>query len=166
MSVIPDGANAPVSMFSARFDGGEIEKKFRKVHQLLKDHRFDTLMVAAKGSDDFGVKTLECLGEIRRRHGVMIAVCTANYGEVTDSPYSSNAELRFAFDKSIKVLPLKVVDAYPPKPPGGPGHKHDETYTAQTLCEFVFKDSVVYLDCRGKSEEELAAMIGKELLKM
>ena len=143
-----------------------METRFRRVHQLLKEHGFDTLMVAAKGSDDFGVKTLECLGEIRRRNGVMIAVCTANYGEITDSPYSSHAELRFAFDKSIKVLPLKVVDTYPPQPPGGPDHKYDEKYTAQTLCEFVFKDSVVYLDCRGKPEEEIAAMIAKELLKM
>ena len=98
-------------MFSARFDGGDIEKKFREVHKLLTEHNFANRMVSASGSDDFGTTKV----------GVMIAVCTPHYGEMTKSPYSSNAELRFALDERIKVLPLKVADVYPPQPPGGRG---------------------------------------------
>ena len=162
---IPDGTEAPISMFSARFDGGPIEMKFREVHRLLTDHNFKSLMVSAGGSDDFGVMTLKCLGEVQSKGGIMIAVCTQNYGEMTSSPYSSNAELRFAFDEKVKVLPLKVADVYPPQPPGGPGHPFDPDDTAKTLCKMVFKGSVVFLDCREKSAREIAAMIAHALLK-
>ena len=163
---IPDGTNAPVSMFSARFDGGEIEQKFREVHKLLTEHNFANRMVSASGSDDFGIMTLKCLGEIKSKRGVMIAVCTPHYGEMTKSPYSSNAELRFALDERIKVLPLKVADIYPPEPPGGPGHPFDPDDTAKTMCLMVFKGSVVYLDCVNKSVQEITAMIANALLKM
>ena len=163
---IPDGTNAPVSMFSARFDGGDIEKKFREVHKLLTEHNFANRMVSASGSDDFGDMTVKCLGEIKSKQGVMIAVCTPHYGEKTKSPYSSNAELRFALDEGIKVLPLKVADVYPPEPPGGPGHPFDPDDTAKTMCMMVFKGSVVYLDCVNKSVREITAMIAKALLKM
>ena len=163
---IPDGTNAPVSMFSARFDGGPIEMKFREVHKLLTQHNFENLMVSAGGSDDFGVMTLKCLGEVESKRGVMIAVCTANYGEVTSSPYSSHTELRFALDEKVKVLPLKVANIYPPQPPGGPGHPFDPDDTAKTLCKLVFRGSVVYLDCVNKSVHEITAMIANALLKM
>ena len=120
-------------MFSARFDGGEIEQKFREVHKLLTEQNFANRMVSASGSDDFGIMTLKCLGEIKSKRGVMIAVCTPHYGEMTKSPYSSNAELRFALDERIKVLPLKVAEIYPPEPPGGPGHLLTPT-TRQRPC--------------------------------
>ena len=163
---LPDGAAAPVSMFSARFDGGDLEKKFRRVHELLVAHRFRCRMVSAAGSDDFGEKTLEYLGELREEKGVMIAVCTPHYGEKTKSPYSSNAELRFALDEGIRVLPLKVSDTYPPEPPGGPEHPFDKENRAKTLCRMVFKGSVVFLDCREKAVEEIAVMIANQLVRM
>ena len=162
---IPDGTDAPVSMFSARFDGGEMEMKFREVHQLLLQHNFENRMVSAGGSDDFGDLTIEYLGELKDRNGVMIAVCTPNYGEMTKSPFSSHAELRFALDEGIKVLPLKVADVYPPEPPGGPEHPFDQKNRAKNMCRMVFKGSVVYLDCVNKSVHEIAAMIAHTLLK-
>ena len=163
---IPDGTDAPVSMVSARFDGKETERKMREVHKLLTAHDFKSLMVSAGGSDDFGNMTLKCLGELKSKGGVMIAVCTPHYGEKTSSPYSSHTELRFALDEGIKVLPLKVADVYPPEPPGGPGHPFDPDDTAKTMCWIVFKGSVVYLDCVNKSVREITAMIANALLKM
>ena len=152
-------------MFSARFDGGDIEKKFREVHKLLLEHNFESRMVSAGGSDDFGDLTIEYLGELKDRNGVMIAVCTPNYGEMTKSPFSSHAELRFALDEGVKVLPLKVADVYPPEPPGGPDHPFDPKYRAKNMCRMVFKGSVVYLDCVNKSVREITAMIANALLK-
>ena len=78
-------------------------------------------MVSVGGVEDFGDYTIEYLGDLKDRKGVMMAVCTPHYGEKTSSPYSSYAELRFALDEGITVLPLKVADIYPPEPPGGPG---------------------------------------------
>ena len=162
---IPDGTDAPISMFSARFDSGPIEMKFREVHKQLMDHNFKSLMVSAGGADDFGDLTIEYLGELKDKHGVMIAVCTPNYGEITKSPYSTHSELRFAMDEGVKVLPLKVADVYPPEPPGGDGHPFDPKSRAKNLCRMVFKGSVVYLDCVNKSVREITAMIAHALLK-
>ena len=159
----PDGKGARFSMFSARFDGKETERKMRDVHALLTEHNFNCRIVSAGGADDFGELTMEYLGELRERNGIMIAVCTPHYGEKTSSPYSSNAELRFALDEGITVLPLKVADIYPPEPPGGPEHKFDKKNRAKTLCRMVFRGSVVYLDCVNKSAQEIAIMIAHTL---
>ena len=143
-----------------------MEMKFRAVHELLMKHNFKNRMVAAGGSDDFGQKTLEYLGELAYNKGVMIAVCTPNYGEITKSPYSSNVELRFAYEERIRVLPLKVSEIYPPEPPGGPEHPYDKTREGQTMCKMVFKGSVIFLDCQDKGVEEIAALIARALVKM
>ena len=143
-----------------------MEMKFREVHKLLTEHNFPNRMVSASGSEDFGMMTLKCLNELKSKGGVMIAVCTPHYGEMTSSPYSSNTELRFALDKRIKVLPLKVQDHYPPEPPGGPGHPFDPDDTAKAVCDIVFKGSVVYLDCVNRSVQEITAMIAHALLKI
>ena len=37
---LPDGKDAVPGMFSARFDGGEMEQKFRRVHKILKAPAF------------------------------------------------------------------------------------------------------------------------------
>ena len=143
-----------------------MEMKFREVHKLLTEHNFPNRMVSASGSADFGIMTLNCLGELKRKSGVMIAVCTPHYGEKTSSPYSSHAELRFALDEGIAVLPLKVADVYPPNPPGGPGHPFDPDDTAKVMSLMVFKRSVVYLDCVNKSVQEITAMLAHALLRI
>ena len=47
--------------------------------------------------------------------------------------------------------------------PGGPGHAFDKEYLAQGYILSVFKPSVVFLDCREKSEMEIAAQIANAL---
>ena len=127
--LLPSGKDAGVAMFSARFDGGPMEHKFRAVHKILVDNQYDVMMVSANAGESFGDKTTEYLGRLQREKGKMLAVCTKNYGEKTASAYSSFKELKFALDyeDDIQVVPLKVEETYPPKPPGGPNHKYDQT---------------------------------------
>lgn len=164
---IPSGKGTRVAMFSARFDGGPIEQKFRKVFQILCDHHYDILMVAADAGESFGDLTTEYLGRLHEENGTMLAVCTKHYGEMTASAYSSHKELKFALDyeNHLSVLPLRVDDTYPPEPPGGPDHKYDKKNLARKYILSVFKPCVVFLDCREKSEREIAAEIAKSLQK-
>ena len=126
---LPSGKDAGVAMFSARFDGGPMEHKFRAVHKILLDNQYDVLMVSADAGENFGDLTTEYLGRLQAEKGKMLAVCTKNYGEKTSSAYSSFKELKFALDyeEDIQVVPLKVEETYPPEPPGGPDHKFDKT---------------------------------------
>ena len=148
-------------MFSARFDGGETEQRFRVIHQILVQNNYDVLMVSAGASNSFGTLTAQYLGRLEGECGVMLAVCTKSYGEVTDSEYSSHEELKFAktYGKRVRVLPLRVEDTYPPEPPGGPGHPFDEQNVARGFVKMVFSPDRVYFDCRGKSPIEIAAAI-------
>ena len=142
-------------------------RKFRKVFSILRDHKYDILMVAADAGESFGDLTAKYLERLRSEKGTMIAVCTKHYGEMTASSYSSHEELRFALDykSSVAVLPLQVDDKYPPEPPSGPTHKFDQENLAKSYIAMVFKPSVVYLDCRNKSEIDIATEIAKHLQK-
>lgn len=164
---IPSGEGTRVAMFSARFDGGPVEEKFRKVYSILRDHKYDVLMVAADAGESFADLTTKYLGRLHREQGTMLAVCTKHYGEMTDSAYSSHKELKFALDyeKFVRVLPLKVEDTYPPQPPGGPGHKYDKEFLAQSYILSVFKPGLVRLDCQDKSEIDIAVDIATNLQK-
>ena len=124
-------------------------------------------MVAADAGESFADLTTQYLGRLQREQGTMLAICTKHYGEMTDSAYSSFKELKFALDyeKFVTVLPLKVENTYPPQPPGGPGHKYDSEFLAQSYILSVFKPGLVYLDSQDKSETDIAASIAKELRK-
>ena len=122
-------------------------------------------MVEADAGESFADLTTEYLWRLKTEQGTLLAVCTKHYGEMTDSSYSSHKELKFALDyeRYMKVLPLKVEDTYPPEPPGGPGHEYDKKHLAQAYIGSVFKPGVVYLDCRDKSEREIAVEIAVEI---
>ncbi|CAE7946385.1 VAC8 [Symbiodinium sp. KB8] len=66
---LPDGAGARLAMFSLRFDNGPIEAKFRRVHQLLKNHNFNVLMVDADAGDNFGTMTMDYWTSLLRTRG-------------------------------------------------------------------------------------------------
>lgn len=70
----------------------------------------DVEMVSANPGDSFGDDTAEYLGKLLREKGVLLAVCTSHYGEMTSSPYSSHEELKFAwaYKDEIKIIPLRV----------------------------------------------------------
>ncbi|CAE6924272.1 FAP50 [Symbiodinium sp. KB8] len=161
----PDGKDAVPGMFSARFDGGDIEHKFRRVHKILQAHNFPVLMVDAGVGDDFGKLTQKYLNQIEKEKGVLICVCTAHYAEKTSSPFSSFEELQFAQNYRLDVLPLKVADVYPPKPPGGPDHPHDQDCEAEALIKMIFRPNLSFKDCRNLDEMEIARVIAEKLLK-
>ena len=161
---IPDGSGASISMVSARFDGSAMEAKFRKVHELLTKHKFEVLMVDADAGDDFGDLTMEYLHRVEHEKGVMLAVCTAHYGEMTASKFSSHEEVKYARNQGLQVIPLRVVDTYPPEPPFGENHPHDKKGRARGYINAIFPPSKVFLDCRDKTAEQVAAMIGRRLL--
>ena len=90
-----------------RFDNGEVEQKIRAVHRLLLRHNYEVKMVEAGAGDDFGDDTLLFLHQINKDDGVMLAVCTAHYAEMTASKFSSYVELKYCVANGVKVLPLR-----------------------------------------------------------
>ncbi|CAE7194166.1 unnamed protein product [Symbiodinium microadriaticum] len=152
-------------MFSARFNrkNKDTEMKFRAVCDLLRARDLKILMVDAGAGDDFGRLTARYLQQLKHENGLMLAVCTSDYAEMTASPYSSYAELVFAIDNHIDVLPLRVEEIYPPQPPSGEDHPFDKHGDAKGFVTMAMKSSVVFLDCRNKTEEQIADEIEAKL---
>ena len=162
---IPTGEGTPVAMFSARFDGGPIEQKMRRVHKILVDNSYSALMVQVDAGESFGDLTAQYLGQLKADEGVMIAVCTHHYGEMTSSKFCSFYELKFAVTHGITVLPLRVEDTYPPQPACGKDHL-DKKSVARGYINIKLGDDVMYVDCRTMSEMDIACAIATRLCKL
>ena len=162
---IPTGEGTPVAMFSARFDGGPTEQKMRRVHKILVDNSYNALMVEVDAGESFGVLTARYLGQLKADKGLMIAVCTHHYGEMTSSEFCSFYELKFAVTHGIKVLPLRVEDTYPPQPPCGNNHL-DKHRDALGFIDMKIGPDVLYVDCRTMSEMDIACAIATRLRKL
>eukprot|EP00434_Breviolum_minutum_P003226 symbB.v1.2.002840.t1/scaffold144.1/size299099/18 len=162
---MPTGEGAPVAMFSARFDGGPIEQKMRRVHKILVDNSYNALMVQVDAGESFGVLTARYLNKLKVDNGLMIAVCTKHYGEMTSSKYCSYYELKFAVTHGITVLPLRVEDTYPPQPPCGKDHL-DKECDAEAFIAMTIGPDVLYVDCRTMSEMAIARAIATRLCKL
>ena len=163
---IPTGEGTPVAMFSARFDGGPIEKKMRRVHQILVDNSYSALMVGVGAGESFGDFTVEYLSRLKADEGLMIAVCTHHYGEMTSSKFCSYYELKFAVTHGITVLPLRVEDTYPPRPACGKDHLHDKRGLAKGYIDMKIGPDVLHVDCRTMSEMDIARAIATRLRKL
>ena len=135
----------------------------RQVHKILLEKKFDVLMVEAGLGENFGRMTMRYLHKIKRHNGVLLAVCTQNYAEMTASKYCSHYELKFAWEEDIRILPLRVEDTYPPEPAFGPDHKHDKHGEARCLVDLAINPATIFLDCRDKSAAEIAEAIGNQL---
>lgn len=121
------------------------------------------LLFLAGAGESFNELTVAYLQRLKEERGIMLAVCTGDYGEMSSlSQFCSYNELKYAFDKKIDVLPLRVGDEYPPNPPGGKGHL-DKHNVALGYIAMVFPPSRVYLDCRNKSVAEIASEIAAVL---
>jgi len=158
------GHGARLAMFSARFNAKnkDTENKFRAVKKLLVENHYEVLMVDAGAGESFGKLTAQYLNRLNSEKGIMLAVCTSDYGEMTDSPYSSFAELEYAQEYKLDVLPLQVEQQWKPNPPCGEGHQDTEKL-ALAYISMVFKPSRVRVDCRNKSIEEIACEIAAVL---
>ena len=161
---IPNGRDSREAMFSARFDGTEAERLFRRVYSILKDQNYPVMMVEEGAGGDFGTKTATFLGRLRKHNGVLLSVCTSHYGEITNSTYSSYKEVKFAQDHNVQILPLRMCgDPWPPEPPSGPEHQYDKDGTAEGLLAMAIPPSKIYVDCRGKDAHWIAARIAETL---
>ena len=141
-----------------------MELLFREVHRILQAHHYNALMVHADHGEDFGTQTLDFLGRLKSDKGILLAVCTSDYAEVTASGYSTFRELKFAHDCALDIIPLRVSDIYPPEPPHGPTHKYDKSGSGVALVTLALSPSKRFLDCRGKSAGDIAALIARRLL--
>ena len=137
--------------------------QMRSVQKILAERNYRVLVVQASAGDDFGDLTLKYLHQVKEENGVMLAVCTADYAEMTSSQYSSHKELRYSLDNDIDVLPLRVEETYPPQPPFGENHPHDQQGVGQALVHMKLPPSLVYLDCREKTSMQIATAVAKEL---
>ena len=144
----------PIAMFSARWNARNksTERTFRAVRELLRGRRLRTFMADSGIEEESGVSAKH-LQMLRAKKGVMFSVCTADYAEMTASPFSSYAELRFAFDNGIEIVPLIADEIYPPQPPWGKDHPFDKEGLAQGLIDLAMPPSRKYLDCRRKTKD-------------
>ena len=149
---------ARLAMVSARFNdrNRDVEQKFRRVCQILRARGLEVLMVNAGGAQDFGDMTMEYLQQLKEKNDVMLAVCTSDYAEKTKSPYSSHAELKYALDNRLDILPLKVEATYPPEPPWGKDHPFDKKGIACGLVGLAMPSSKVFVDCIGQADVWIA----------
>ena len=155
---LPFGHGSWPGMFSARFDGGLMEERFRNVYRILKEHHYDVLMVQAEPADNFGLLTMDYLGRLKNKDGIMIAVATWHYGEWKEHPFGTFSEMSYAVNNNIRFLPLRVEDTYPPQPPGA--HQN----IVRACINTAFNNGLLYLDCRGNSDMEIAMKIAPVLL--
>jgi len=163
---IPDGAGARDALFSARFnkENKETEMLFRQVYRILKDRNYPVMMVEEGADGDFGTKTATFLGQLRKRKGVLLAVCSSHYGEITGSTYSSYEEVKFAHGHKLDILPLRMCDdPWPPEPPSGPDHPYDKEGTAEGLLAMAIPPSKIFVDCRGMDAQWIAVKIAETL---
>ena len=157
VSDIPDGVGTRLAMLSARrFNNASVMRQMQAVQQILTLRNYEVVVVDTDAGADLGHNTMACLGRIKREQGIILGVCTWDYAEVTSSQYSSHKELRYALDNDIDVLPLRVEETYPPMPPFGENHPHDQHGVGQALVHMKLPPSLVPLDCRGKTAVQIA----------
>jgi len=137
----------------------------RAVHKILQARGYQILMVTEGGGENFGDMTMACLAVVQRTKGFVIAVCTHDYGQITKSKYSSYVELKYAYDQTMRVLPLKVdPKVYPPRPPLS--DEYDKFGSAQVLVKMVLQNCVAFIDCCELDEQRVADEIAKAIDKL
>lgn len=156
VKAIPDGSAAKVAMFSARFDKGPVEQKYREVYRILKENNYPVRMVASQIGESFGHETLEYLDDIHENRGIMICVCTADYCECTESAWCSYKEVEYCVNYNVKMWPLQEAPEFPPQKAGKTGKK---------LLRYVFQKCRVYQDCQSMNAMEVAKFLADSLLE-
>ena len=73
-----------------------------------------SLLFLAGEGENYGVLTARYVSRLKREKGIMLAVCTSDCGEMTDSPVCTCDELKSAVDYKIDILPLQVEDEWQP----------------------------------------------------
>ena len=138
-----DGCQTRHLLISARFNKPERMTFLKSVKKALEKRYVPVYMVDVSPGQSFGMPTMAGLYHAK----MMAAACTEDYGQVTGARYETFHELRYAWEKTLKIIPLRLCDQYPPKPPDEEG---------QIQNDFVFSQSLLYIDARGLSVDEVA----------
>ena len=144
---------------SARFLGDTTEERASEIYSELRALGVNVFMVEVGPGVSFGDETNFGLYYMI----AMIAICSDNYGQKTESVYSSHTEVKFAFQERRQIIPVKFGKKYPPEPLDSDG---GNAGTEQN--RVVFSKDLLYCDwsTREWDAKECAEEIKKALEKM
>lgn len=131
---------------SGRFN---TERKFwymQKIKDLLQKNEIPTFIAEPMPGKDIVEITKDGLDRAK----VMVAFCFDDYGEHTGLGFETYDELKYAHEKKIRIVPVKLSEVYPPQPPGRAGQQQNAN---------ILKESIVHIDGTEKSLEQVAAQI-------
>lgn len=127
------------------FFWGEPERMtyLRSVKEALVRRSVPVYMVDVGPGESFAMPTMAGLFRTK----MMAAFCTEDYGEETGARYETFHELRYAWEKNLRIVPVRLCTQYPPTPHGDAGKMQND---------FVFSNTLLYIDGNAKSAEKVA----------
>ena len=128
---------------SARFNRPERMTYLRSVKEALARRSVPVYMVDVGPGESFAMPTMAGLFRTK----MMAAFCTEDYGEETGARYETFHELRYAWEKNLRIVPVRLCTQYPPTPHGDAGKMQND---------FVFSNTLLYIDGIAKSAEKVA----------
>ena len=91
-------------MISARFTDQSFVEFVKALGRALRATGVNSFCVDADPGDDFGELTTYGLDRMR----VMVALCTKDYGQKTKSPHCAYAEVKYASDRRVLIVPIRL----------------------------------------------------------
>ena len=117
----------------------------KRVKELLDSKGVPTFMVDAGGAGGtFGDQT--ALGLYRAK--ALLAFCTEDYGAKTGAQYETYVELKYAYQKQLRIIPIRLCETYPPQP-------GDEEGRAQN--DLVLQTDLVRIEDVGMQDPDRVA---------
>ena len=139
-------------MLSGRFSTQKKCEDMKSLKRVLEDKGVHCYLVEAGPGDEFASQTMEGLACAK----AMLAVCCEEYGAYTGAGYETYYEVRYAWDHQLPIIPLRLCEVYPPQP--------DRAGAIQN--GFVFQKSLVWIEGRRRSIQEVAEDIQKSWVRM
>lgn len=136
-------------MLSGRFNTPERIQYIKDVKDELKSRGIDAFMVQETFGGMFADATIE--GVVKMK--MMVAFCVDDYGAMTGAGYETFHELRHAWEKRVRIIPVKLCRTWPPRPPDEAGRMQNE---------FIFSNSLIYIDGNAKTIQQVAEHIAQE----
>ena len=123
----------------------EKSRYMKRVKELLDSKGVPTFMVDAGGAGGtFGDQT--ALGLYRAK--ALLAFCTEDYGAKTGAQYETYVELKYAYQKQLRIIPIRLCETYPPQP-------EDEAGRAQN--DLVLQTDLVRIEDVGMQDPDRVA---------
>eukprot|EP00434_Breviolum_minutum_P038163 symbB.v1.2.033844.t1/scaffold4261.1/size42272/3 len=139
-------------MLSGRFSTPEKCEYMKSLKGVLEGKGVHCYLVEAGPGDEFGFQTMEGLACAK----AMLAVCCEEYGAYTGAGYETYYEVKYAWDHKLPIIPLRLCEVYPPQPERKGAIQNG----------FVFHKSLVRIEGRGRSIQEVAVDIEKSWKRM